>query len=77
MGLVAWPKDELPRAIRVYSCRSCVYYVGTGSAGLAKEGPRKGSRVTGLIDETMLSNPKALHAVTAEALSKWEDEPWS
>jgi hypothetical protein len=77
MGLCEWPSLELPKAIKVYSCRSCVYYVKTGSAGLATMGPQKGSRVTGAQEEVMLANPKSLHAVTQEALSCWEDEPWA
>ncbi len=77
MGLVEWPKGELPKALKVYSCRSCVYYVGTGSHGLATVGPENGSRVTGMVDEALLANPKSLHAVSASALQRWEDEPWT
>ncbi len=77
MGLVEWPRDEMPKALRVFCCRSCVLYRGIGSAGLASVGPGTDSRITGALDETLLANPKSLHAVTPEALARWEDEPWS
>lgn len=77
MGLVAWPKGEIPKAITAYTCRACVYYPGTGSHGLATVGPQVGARITGAVEEILLQAPKSLAAVSPEALSKWEDEPWS
>lgn len=76
MGLVEWPKGELPKAITAYHVRACVHYVGTGSHGLGVEGPRDSSRITGALDEALLANPKSLSTISAAALSKWEDEPW-
>lgn len=75
-ALVAWPESELPPAIRAYTCRSCVYYKSGGSAGLATQGPQQGSRITGALDEALLDKPKNLFAMSAAALSAWEDEPW-
>jgi hypothetical protein len=77
MGLVAWPKGELPKALTLYLARSCVMYQGIGSAGLAAVGPNERCRITGSTMETSVANPKSLHALTPEALSRWEDEPWS
>ena len=77
MGLVVWPSGELPKALTIFSCRSCVYYVGIGSQGLATVGPGKGCRITGMVDEALVANPKSLHAISRAALSKWEDEVWT
>ena len=76
-GLVEQPTGEMPKTIKAYHVRSCVWYKGQGSHGLAVDGPNASARITGANPETILNNPKSLHAMTQKALSAWEDEPWS
>ena len=76
-GLVEQPRGTMPPALTAYCVRSCVWYKGQGSHALAVDGPNAQARITGANPETVLNNPKSLHAMTSKALSAWEDEPWS
>ena len=76
MGLLDWP-GTLPSEVEVYAVRSCVFYKGGGSAGLAVRGPQPGSRITGVLDTVRLKGPKTLALVSQEALEAWAREPWA
>ena len=78
-GLVEQPAKgaPMPPSITAYCVRSCVWYKGQGSHGLATDGPNANARITGANPETTLKSPKSLHAMTQKALSAWEDETWS
>lgn len=60
-------------------CRMCIYWPeeNHGVWGLAKDGPKTGSRIGPAVATMILRDVTAVAEVAPEAVNAWESEPWS
>lgn len=64
--------------VKLRAARNCVYWPAAqkGFLGLAKDGPLNGARV-GPPADIELRGVTCVAEVTAEAVARWEAQPWS
>lgn len=72
------PIEHIPTEIKLLNARMCIYWPSEnkGVLGLASDGPLKGSRIGPQVPDILLNNIDAVIGVTAQAVKRWEAQPW-
>ena len=73
------PGDTTGKVIELADAQMCVYWSQDvrGVLGLASAGPSKGCKVTWPVPSITLQGVTAVMEMAAEAVSRWQDRPWS
>lgn len=72
-------RDDVVKTVHLEDARNCVYWSSStrGFLGLAKTGPLNGSKIGPHVPRLDLFDVTSITECTDEAVSKWEEGPWS
>jgi hypothetical protein len=78
-GFLAPGADRAAKTAEITDAQMCVYWSSDvqGVLGLASAGPSARSKVTRPVPRITLQEVTAVIDATAEAVTSWQDRPWS